>query len=237
MKSKTHFHFKRFSVSHLGSAMKVGTDAVLLGAWVNIDRAIHILDIGTGNGTIALILAQRSDEHSKIDAVEIADDESVQARENFKNSPWPHKIHLQHSAIQDYFPPVKYDLIVSNPPFFNNSLIPPRSERSRARHTLKLTYRELISSARRLLTEGGKFNVILPFAEGLQFISQAEREMLFCSRQYSFKTRPEKAIERWLLEFCRSKSTPDTGEILLYQKEHIWDESYVNLTKDFYLKL
>jgi tRNA1Val (adenine37-N6)-methyltransferase len=237
MKSKTHFHFKRFSVSHLGSAMKVGTDAVLLGAWANIDRATHILDIGTGNGTIALILAQRSEEHSKIDAVEIAKDESVRARENFKNSPWPHKINLQHSAIQEYFPSVKYDLIVCNPPYFNNSLIPPRSDRGRARHTIELTYRELISSATRLLSEDGKFNVILPFAEGLQFISYAEQEMLFCSRQYSFKTRPQKDVERWLLEFSKRKSVPETGEILLYKESDIWDESYVTLTKDFYIKL
>lgn len=198
---------------------------------------MHILDIGTGNGTIALILAQRSGESSQIDAVEIAEEEAIQARENFLHSPWPHKIHLHHSAVQDFFPDRKYDVIISNPPYFNNSQSPPSEKRYRARHTIKLSYRELINSVARLLKADGKFNVILPLAEGLQFIDSAKLEMLFCSRQYSFKTRSEKTIERWLLEFSRTESKAESGEILLYQKDDVWDESYTNLTKDFYLKL
>jgi tRNA1Val (adenine37-N6)-methyltransferase len=237
MKFNTSFYFKKFSVSHQGNTMKVGTDAVLLGAWLNIDRAMHILDIGTGSGTIALMLAQRSGESSKIDAVEIGQDEALQANENFLKSPWPNKIQLHQTAIQNFFPAEKYDLIVSNPPYFNNSLNPPSEKRLRARHTITLSFRDLISSAVRLLNNDGKFNVILPFVEGLQFIEFAREEKLYCSRQYSFKTRSEKKIERWLLEFCPKEGATEKGEILLYKNEDLWHESYANLTKEFYLKL
>lgn len=217
--------------------MKVGTDAVLLGAWVNIDEALHMLDIGTGNGTIALMLAQRSDESAEVDAVEIENTDALQAYENFKRSPWPDKIHLHHTSIQKFFPEKKYDLIVSNPPYFNNSQSPPDSKRHQARHTIALTYPELLTSVGRLLTEAGKFNVILPFTEGLQFIEMAKQAMLFCSRQYSFKTRAEKKIERWLLEFSRASQGVETGEILLYEEGEAWSEGYATLTREFYLKL
>jgi tRNA1Val (adenine37-N6)-methyltransferase len=237
MKSKTHFHFKKFSVSHASSTMKVGTDAVLLGAWVNVGDASHILDIGTGNGTIALMLAQRTSKDVIIDAIEIEKESALQADENFAQSPWPHKIHLHIISIQKFFTEKKYDLIVSNPPFFNNSQSPPNERRHQARHTILLTYDELIASTLRLLNEQGKFNVILPYTEGLQFIELAKQSNLFCTRQHSFKTREKKPVERWLLEFSRSKGHVDIGEILLYKSGDEWSDSYTKLTQDFYLKL
>lgn len=224
-------------MTHQRSTMKVGTDAVLLGAWVNIHQAMHILDIGTGNGTIALMLAQRSGELAEIDAVEIEETDALQAGKNFSDSPWAQKIHLRHSSIQNFFPEKKYDLIVSNPPYFNNSQSPPDSKRYLARHTISLTYQDLINSVIRLLTEDGRFNVILPFTEGLQFIELAAKSMLHCRRKYSFRTRAEKKIERWLLEFSREKSVLETGEITLYKDGEVWSDVYVALTRDFYLKL
>lgn len=237
MKSKTHFHFKKFSVSHARSTMKVGTDAVLLGAWVEINQSKHILEIGTGNGTIALMLAQRSQENAAIDAVEIEANDASQANENFLSSPWSSKLHVHHIPIQKFSTDKKYDLIVSNPPYFNNSHRPPDEKRHQARHTITLSYGELVSSTLRHLHEDGKFNVILPFTEGLQFIELAKQSHLFCTRQYSFRTRAEKPIERWLLEFSRTQRPVDTGEILLYKGGEEWSDAYVKLTRDFYLKL
>lgn len=217
--------------------MKVGTDAVLLGAWVDINQSKHILEIGTGNGTIALMLAQRSQENAAIDAVEIEGDDASQANENFIRSPWSSKLCVHHTPIQKFFTEKKYDLIVSNPPYFNNSHRPPDEKRHQARHTVTLPYGELINSTLRVLHDDGKFNVILPFTEGLQFIELAKQSHLFCTRQYSFRTRAEKPIERWLLEFSRTQRSVDTGEILLYKSGEEWSDAYVKLTSDFYLKL
>ena len=237
VRNKSQFRFKKFSVSHGQSTMKVGTDAVLLGAWVNTDQAMRILDIGTGNGTIALMLAQRSTDLAKIDAVEIEMTDADCAEQNALQSPWPHKIQVHHSSIQNFFPHNKYDLIVSNPPYFNNSQEPPDEKRYYARHTIKLSYYDLFDAVVRLLNDDGKFSVILPFEEGLQFADIAESKMLFCSRRFSFRTRAEKKIERLLIEFTRTKQPLETGEILLYKSGQTWDETYVNLTQDFYLKL
>lgn len=237
MERKAHFHFKKFSVSHARSTMKVGTDAVLLGAWADVREAQQILDIGTGNGTIALMLAQRSNQAANIDAVEIEEADAIQANENFLASPWVSKIHLHHIAIQKFLPDKKYDLIVSNPPYFNNSQKPPDSKRHQARHTVTLRYDELLTASLRLLKDDGKFNVILPFAEGLQFIELAKEFNLFCSRQFNFRTRAEKKIERWLIELTRKPSVAETGEILLYKSGDTWSDDYIKLTSAFYLKL
>ena len=233
------FRFKKFSVSHGLSAMKVGTDAVLLGSWANIGDAKNILDIGTGTGTIALMLAQRSNDRAEIDAVEIEKTDAEQAKENFERSPWPNKLHIHHSSIQDFYPSRKYDVIVSNPPYFNNSQSPPDEKRYHARHTVKLNHNDLATAAKRLLEKDGKLSIVLPFDEGNQFIALAESNMLYCSRRFGFRTRAGKRIERWLMEFQNHPQTTETGEILLYKNKsgEIWDDSYVNLTKDFYLKL
>jgi tRNA1Val (adenine37-N6)-methyltransferase len=169
MRNKSHFQFKQFTVSHARSTMKVGTDTVLLGAWVKVDHAQAILDIGTGNGTIALMLGQRSSETATIDAVEIEETDVMQAEENFQKSPWNGKIHLHHTSIQNFFSKKKYDLIVSNPPYFNNSQPPPDERRLQARHTISLSYNDLLGATLRLLKDDGKFNVVLPFSEGLAF--------------------------------------------------------------------
>ena len=216
--------------------MKVGTDTVLLGAWVNVYQAQSILDIGTGNGTIALMLAQRSLESATIDAVEIEATDVMQAEENFQNSPWNAKIQLHHTAIQNFFPEKKYDLIISNPPYFINSQRPPDERRHQARHTIYLSYDDLIAATLRLLKEDGKFSVVLPFTEGLQFLDLANQCGLFCSRQYSFRTRSEKPIERWLLEFSKNQSPEERGEILLYNKGEEWSKEYTELTTDFYYR-
>jgi tRNA1Val (adenine37-N6)-methyltransferase len=240
MKRKTHFQFKQFEVQHDRSTMKVGTDAVLLGAWARVANANRILDIGTGSGIIALMVAQRSMPTTRIDAVEIEEQDAAQAAENFSGSPWSERLHIHVGPIQGFTPPgaaSPYDAIVSNPPYFINSQEPPNKRRHEARHTVTLDHVALLGAADRLLQPQGTLNVVLPFTEGLQFIDLAKQQGFFCTRQYSFRTREGKPIERWLLEFSRNERETETGEILLYKEKLEWSDSYVELTRDFYLKL
>lgn len=234
-KSGTHFQFKQFTVHHDRCTMKVGTDGVLLGAWANIEKAQSILDIGTGSGVIALMLAQRSSPETYIDAVEVEEQDAVQAQENVTASPWPKKIHIHHSSIQQFSPEKKYDAIVSNPPYFINSQQPPDARRTLARHTLSLSHHDLLLAVKRLLHTHGTFSIILPYTEGLQFIELAHSFSLYCSRQWGFKTREGKPVERWLLEFSRTVSLAEKDEIILYDATNGWSQSYRELTRGFYL--
>jgi len=217
--------------------MKVGTDAVLFGAWADVEHANRILDIGTGSGVISLMLAQRSQSQVHIDAVEIEHQDAEQAKENVLNSPWPDRISIHQVPIQQFESEVKYDLIVSNPPYFNNSFQPPDQNRLRTRHTVALDFNALIKSVIRLLKKDGTFNVVLPYTEGLDFITLAEHHQLFCSRLWSFRSRKEKPIERLLLEFRFHSFNKEEGEIVHYEKGDTWTNAYQALTKDFYLKI
>ncbi len=229
------FHFKKFSVRHDRSGMKVGTDGVLLGAWVDVAHATHVLDIGTGTGVIALMLAQRTEYPVKIEAIEIDELAVEDASENFTCSPWHDRLTIHHGAIQNFMASSQFDLIVSNPPFFQSSFKPPNAQRVVARHTESLSFLELLTTVKKLLSEKGKLNVVLPNTEGLQFIGLAKENDFYCSRKWSFRTRKEKPVERWLLEFSRIKTNPEENEILLYSSSERWLEEYQKLTQDFYL--
>lgn len=222
---------------HDRSGMKVGTDGVLLGAWVNVKNTAHILDIGTGTGVIALMLAQRAPESVTIDAVEIDANAFADAQENIAASPWHDRIQLHHTSIQKFNTTVKFDLIVSNPPYFQKSYKPPTVQRETARHTEHLSFDEILLTAEKLLHAQGKLNVILPYTEGLQFISLAEHKGLYCTRKWIFRTRENKPIERFLLEFEWSKSSLQESEILLHNSGEGWSDEYKELTRDFYLKI
>src|SRR6266850_1577807 len=150
-KERGPFTFKQFIVHHDRCAMKVGTDAVLLGAWAGAAGAKTILDIGTGSGIIALMLAQRTPSYARIDAVEIEQSDFLQASENAQNSPWPEKIIVHHTSIQEYQTDSQYDLIICNPPYFINSLLPPSPFRKQARHAALLPNRDLLTAVKRLL--------------------------------------------------------------------------------------
>jgi tRNA1Val (adenine37-N6)-methyltransferase len=233
------FQFKQFTIHHDKSTMKVGTDGVLLGAWCKLHDAENILDIGTGSGLIALMLAQRSDLHAHIDAVEIESHNAGQALENVKQSPWREKVVVHQLPVQEFFPEKKYELIVSNPPYFKNSYQPTDKNRTTARHTVTLTFTELLNAAKRLLTSNGKFNVVLPYQEAMEFIELAKTCNLFCSRKGNFRTREKKPIERLLLEFSTTPAYTEEEEILLYLNAsgEEWSNRYKALTKDFYLKI
>jgi tRNA1Val (adenine37-N6)-methyltransferase len=231
------FRFKQFSVLHDRCAHKVGTDAVLLGAWTTTANARTILDIGTGSGVIALMLAQRTTSDVSIDAVELNGSDFLQATENILNSSWSERIKVHHASVQEFVSNRKYDLIASNPPFFVNDLLPPSDARKQSRHTISLSYADLLVAVKRLISPIGKFSIILPSVEGLQFQSLASEFGLFCSRELAFFSRKEKSQERWLMEFDQKPGVKISETLVLYAQGDNWSEEYKKLTHDFYLRL
>ena len=233
-----HFHFKRFSVAHDRCSHKVGTDGVLLGSWVNIKQHDKfLLDIGTGCGLIALMLAQRSKEDVRIDAIEIEKNDAGQARENIASSPWPQRVTVIQQAIESFAATRQYDLIVSNPPYFSKSLLPPDQHRTRARHTQSLTFENLLGSAKNLLAPDGRFAVILPSVESMRFTDLAAALQLFPLRRTTFQSRQHKPIERVLIEFSGENVRPEETSLILYGEDGNWTDAYIDLTKEFYLKV
>lgn len=229
------FLFKQFSITQENTAMKVGTDGVLLGAW---SKAIEgkILDIGTGTGLIALMLAQRT-KTALIDAIEIDKLASEDAQKNFDNSVWKERLISFNSPLQDFQPQKEYDLIISNPPFFINATKAPEINRNNARHTDSLSFDELISSVKRLLANTGIFSLILPINEANHFIELAQLNKLFLNRKCLVKPSPTKAAKRTLMEFSFTKKEIVEEELTIEtENRHEYTKEYISLTKDFYLK-
>lgn len=231
------FYFKQFHVYHDRCAMKVGTDGVLLGAWCNIDGRKKILDIGTGTGLIALMLAQRSEDDSLIDAIEIDEVAAIQAGENVVDSPWKKKINVTPTSVQQFEPSIKYDLITCNPPFFIDSLKPLNKQRIQARHGTDLPFQALIASVKRLLSSTGLFCLILPNEEGTKFIVMAAKSGLFCTHKLAVRSKPSKPIERLLLEFSLVSKNRANGELSISDEKGNWTDTYSQMVASFYLKL
>ncbi len=231
-----YFKFKQFIVYQDKCAMKVGTDGVLLGAWAGVENADKVLDIGTGTGLIALMLAQRS--NATIDAVEIDPDACEQAQENINHSAWADRIHIIHQSFQDFSKATttKYDLIVSNPPYFQNSLTAPRENRAKARHNTELQLTDILNGTLNCLSESGTLSLILPYVEGSLFIAKAAELGLYCVRKTNVLPKPGRKPKRLLLEFQKYQK-PFTEEHLVIElsKRHEYSEAYKNLTSDFYL--
>lgn len=232
------FQFKKFSVAQDKCSMKVGTDGVLLGAWANVSEAKRVLDVGTGTGVIAIMLAQRN-EAATVHAVEIDEVACVQAKENMEASPFSNRLTAFDTSIQDYsFKQEKYDLIVSNPPFFSGGTLSQSSDRDAVRHTVKLPHGALLLAVQRLLSDGGKFSVILPFIEGLRFEEMAATYNLYCTRKTEVKSKEDKPVERLLLEFEKEKKEQTTDELVIQKEErNDWTDAYIALTGEFYLKM
>lgn len=235
-KSKDIFHFKEFSVRHDCCAHKVGTDGVLLGAWSDTTDAKRILDVGTGSGVIALMLAQHSAPDTHIDALDISVEDCTQAQENVAASPWPGKIRIINQPLQE-FDADRYDLIVSNPPFFIASAKPPAEERTRARHTESLPPQELLHHASRLLAPEGKLSIILPVTEARNFITLAENKGWYCTRLCEFRARADKPLERILFQLEQKRHGCKMESLILYGQGEEWTTAYINLTRDFYLNI
>ncbi len=230
-----YFQFKQFKINQDRCAMKVGTDGVLLGAWADVSGVQSILDIGTGTGLIALMLAQRSS--AAISGIEIDEEATAQAIENVRNSPWQERINIENVSLQAFMKNTGYsfDLIVSNPPYFNKSLKNPDDRRSVARHTDSLSRQDLIAAAVALLSGTGRLAVILPTAEGLEFILQAETNGLYCSKKTKVIPRPGAMEKRLLLEFSRTKRICLEDSLLIEIERHCYSEEFRRLTDAYYL--
>jgi tRNA1Val (adenine37-N6)-methyltransferase len=236
MKRTQDFHFKQFSIQHDKAAHKVGTDAVLLGAWVDVSTASRVLDIGTGSGVIALMIAQRTASTALIDAVEIQEADAAQASQNVARSPWADRVKIHHTSIEDFNESNSYDLIVSNPPFFVNSSIPPVRGRGIARHTNELTFESLLVVTKKLLSRDGRLAVILPPEESKIFSSMCVSNGYFLNRTLNVKSRPDKAVERVLMEFSRVEKPLQSKSLTIHDAGNEWSSDYRELTQDFYLK-
>lgn len=233
---KEAFDFKQFRVKHDRCTMKVGTDAVLLGAWVSVKGVSRALDVGTGSGVIALILAQRTNGFAHIDGIEVRDADAQQARENVAASPWPDCITIHHGRVQDFAASQAYDLVVCNPPFFSNGPLPPSTARQQVRHTQTLTATDLLTAAGRLLLPTGRLAVVLPTLEAELWGRQALSTGWYLLRRLAFFSRPDKPQERWLMEWSRAGAPTQTETLCLYEGEgSAWSGPYRALTKSLYL--
>jgi len=233
------FSFKQFTVRQDRCAMKIGTDGVLLGAWTPlINNPYNILDIGTGTGVIALMLAQRS-HAEQIDAIEIDDDAYEQATENFENSPWNDRLYCYHAGLDEFVDEVdeEFDLIVSNPPFYSDDYKSGDEQRDAARFTDSLPFEELIEAADFFLSENGILSVIIPFKEEETFLTLAKEKALFPLKITRVKGTPTTAIKRSLLAFCRIEQTPIIDELVIETARHLYTPEYIELTSAFYLKM
>lgn len=252
-KSANIFRFKKFCVVNERSAMKVNTDGVLLGAVMTIsptDR--RLLDIGTGTGTIALMAAQRALEISvqdrkgemmtwndiMIDAIDIDEPSASEAAANFKKSPWAERLRAHNLSLQDFAESdsASYDLIFSNPPYFEDSLIAPDERKSTARHTSEgLSYRDIFDFAAKRLSEKGRVSLVLPADQEALVCRYARMSGLHLFRILRVRTVPRKAPSRMIVEFSRIRTDEPQDTVLTIQNEGKYTQEYLSLTQDFYL--
>jgi len=234
------FQFKQFSVNQDQTAMKIGTDGVLLGAWTPIENnPKSVLDIGTGTGIIAIMLAQRSTAQ-QIDALEIDESAYEQAVENFENSPWGDRLFCFHAGLDEFVdePEEEYDLIVSNPPFFSEEYRSENEQRDLARFQEAMPFEEIVEAADLLLSENGIFSVIIPFNEEDRFIELCANVELFPIKITRVKGAQNTKIIRSLLAFKRFElSVLTSDELVIEINRHEYTPEYIALTKDFYLKM
>lgn len=239
IKKSTPFKFKNFSIEQDKCAMKIGTDGVLLGAWVSIDKnPFSILDIGAGTGILSLMLAQRINAEL-IDAIEIDDNAYEQCVENFEQSSWGDRLFCYHASLEEFVDEIedKYDLIICNPPFYSEDYKTNNTQRDLARFQDAMPFEHLIKSASKLLSENGIFSVVIPFKEENRFIELASEFNLFPNRILNVKGNPDSEIKRSLMEFSFQNSNIKTSELIIERERHQYTQDYINLTKDFYLKM
>ncbi len=236
------FKFKEFTIHQDKTAMKVGTDGVLLGAWCAVDEYPNtILDIGAGTGVISLMIAQRSDAMT-IDAVEVDENAYEQTVENFEQSDWGDRLYCYNATFQEFASEIAeeeetYDLIVANPPFYTDEFESENEARNKARFTSSLSFEDLIVGVSKILSKSGKFSVILPFKEEESFIALANEKNLLLNRICRVQGNTTSEIKRSLLEFSFHETELNEEHLIIEIERHQYTEDYINLTKDFYLKM
>ncbi|MCH2023073.1 MAG: methyltransferase [Saprospiraceae bacterium] len=239
-----NFKFKQFEIQQDRCAMKIGTDGVLLGAWANVAQASSILDIGTGTGILSLMAAQRN-HNAVIDALEIEEKAFEQASLNIQNSPWKERITVYHRSVQnhkDIDTYNYYDCIICNPPFYNIDTKSHIKDKARniARNSKTLSFDALLECTKNLLEVKGSLSLILPIAEGNEFIFKALSQGFFLTKKTVVIPRVGKAPNRFLLEFRLSDSKTIENKLTIRnegKKYHDYTDAYIHLHKDFYLFL
>ena len=234
------FQFKQFKIEQDKCAMKIGTDGVLLGAWASLEnQPFSILDIGAGTGVIALMLAQRSFSEL-IDALEIEENAYEQCVDNFENSYWGDRLFCYHAALDEFAEEMEgetYDLIISNPPFYDENFTSTEENRNLARFTEALPFEYLVKYSAQLLAEKGKFCTIIPHKNEEEFIQLASKEKLFPQKITRVRGHKNSPIKRSLLQFGFEQTTLETSELIIEIDRHVYTEDYKNLVRDFYLKM
>jgi len=219
--------------------MKVGTDGVLLGAWTDLSfNPFSALDIGAGTGLLSLMLAQRSNIEV-LDEIEIDELAHEQCVQNFEDSLWNDRLFCYHAGLDEFVEEIEdsYDLIISNPPFYNEQMSSGDIARDRARQNSALPFDELIESVSKLLSPSGSFSVVIPYKEELHFKQLAKEHNLFPKRITRIKGTPSSDVKRSLIEFTFNQFIYPTQELTIEKSRHQYTSDYIKLTKDFYLKM
>ena len=230
------FQFKQFEIQHDKSSMKVGSDAVLLGAWTDTGNVSRILDIGSGSGVIALMMAQRT--MAQIVGVDIDLPSVEEAKLNAENSAWENRMQFHCTSIQQFCNEKNkhaFDLIVSNPPFFINSLKSPFQNRNRSRHTDTLSFNDLVHSVLHCLSEKGSFSLILPSIHEELMENLCLQNQLFCCRKLRIRPKENKNYNRVLFQFKREKETLRLEYLSIRNANNYYTDAYKELTNGFYL--
>ncbi|MFK7833604.1 MAG: tRNA1(Val) (adenine(37)-N6)-methyltransferase [Winogradskyella sp.] len=233
------FKFKQFTVQQNRCAMKIGTDGVLLGAWASVaHHPFNVLDIGAGTGILSLMIAQRSDAN-QIEAIEIDDDAFEQCAENFENSPWNDRLFCFHASLLEYIEAVdeKFDLIICNPPFYSEDYKTKDTSRNLARFSDAMPLEHIVFAVINFLSDKGKFSIIIPYKEEETVIEEVSLIDLFPNRILRVRGHKNSEIKRSLIEFSYTESTVQISELIIETERHNYTEDYMNLTKDFYLKM
>jgi tRNA1Val (adenine37-N6)-methyltransferase len=234
------FRFKQFSVGQELCSMKVNTDGVLLGAWSHAADKKFILDVGTGTGIIAMMLAQRN-ETAIVTALDIDEYAVHQARSNFEKSIFSNRMTIRHISVQDYahINDGVYDLICSNPPFFTGGILSFNQNKASVRHTIKLSHEDLLRSVRLLLVHEGTFDLILPFKEGLRFIQLANTYGFQLKRITHVRTRHHKPVVRLLISLTNVSVQTKEDHLVIYDllNPENYSEEYIRLNSEFYLAM
>jgi tRNA1Val (adenine37-N6)-methyltransferase len=233
----THFQFKEFRINQERSAMKVGTDGVLLGAWAEISHARHILDVGTGTGLIALMCAQRNIE-ADVHAIEVDDSSAEQAKENVKASKFADRISIEKVALQEFSITGSFDAIICNPPFFVDGTRSPAPERKQARHTDSLSVNELLEHSARLVSKEGSLHLILPSDQEERLLTEGVRYGWYLKRLTLVHPNRVKPAKRILVSLTRSMSKELRDHLTIEGEERFdYSTEYQKLTAPFYLKM
>lgn len=233
------FQFKQFAINQDRCAMKVGTDGVLLGAWASLDmNPDSILDIGSGTGLIALMLAERSTAET-IDALEIDEAAYEQCVENFEASPWGDRLFCYHAGLDEFVVEWEdtYDLIVCNPPFYSEDVSSGNFSRDTARQNVALPFEELLNGVSILLSVDGVFSTIIPFKEEDDFLVLAANLGLYPQKITHVKGNPTTSIKRSLLQLGSTQTKVDIDTLIIELERHKYTAAYRTLTQDFYLKM